>query len=63
MTIDIVVVSLVALPSSFTIFNFGAQKVIENNVKIRFAQRENVVPLIPIETNYHPSIVYLLFIE
>ena len=30
MTIGIFVVSLVALPSSFTIFNFGAQKVVKN---------------------------------
>ena len=30
MTIGIVAVSLVALPSSFTIFNFGAQKVVKN---------------------------------
>ncbi|KAH9332131.1 hypothetical protein KI387_043712 [Taxus chinensis] len=30
MTIDIAVVSLVALPPSFTIFNFGEQKVVKN---------------------------------
>ena len=30
MTIGIPVVSLVALPSSFTIFNFGAQKIVKN---------------------------------
>lgn len=30
MTIGIIIVSLVALPSSFTIFNFGDQKVVKN---------------------------------
>lgn len=35
----------------------------DKNVTIRFARRTDVMPVVPIETNYHPSAVDLLLIK